>query len=287
VLNTALSTRRLLACLRAQWLFVLLTLPLVLCSSGAPAQQESLSWVSFYRAAEYCRGKVSRPLALSPDHQLLCFDGDVTADLDVSLAKGLVANGLVVMRSLGGAEEPAIALSNIIRDLHATVVVYDYCFSACALFFLIASDQAFVLKGALVAWHNRQSTDPRDPYCTSVISPPRGGPKKLLRGPCKDSAFGDRAAYTGRWPQETTFFKGRAIDPLFLPPPDSLYVRKIVVSRYEEVGVYRDIGWTINPRYYPKLFRTKIVYEAYPESQKEVDEMLAPLRLNFRVVYDP
>jgi hypothetical protein len=35
------------------------------------------------------------------------------------------------------------------------------------------------------------------------------------------------------------------------------------------------------------LFKTKIVYEAYPQSQEEVDEMRARLRLPVSVIYDP
>jgi hypothetical protein len=42
---------------------------------------------------------------------------------------------------------------------------------------------------------------------------------------------------------------------------------------YTETGVYRDVMWTLHPRHYPSLFKTKIYYEAYPESQEEVDEM--------------
>lgn len=56
-------------------------------------------------------------------------------------------------------------------------------------------------------------------------------------------------------------------------------------SRYEERGFYSDILWTLNPRYYPQLFKTKITYEAYPQSQEEADEMRARLRLS--VIYDP
>jgi hypothetical protein len=64
-------------------------------------------------------------------------------------------------------------------------------------------------------------------------------------------------------------------------------VRKIVRNLYAETGVYRDIGWTLNPKYYPRLFKTNIFYEAYPESQDEVDDMVARLYWNFRVIYDP
>jgi hypothetical protein len=223
-------------------------------------------------------------MVLSPDKQILCFSGEVTPNLDLSLAKGLEQDGLFVARSPGGNGASAIELSNLLRDRHATVVVYDYCFSACASFFLIASHQAYVLRDTLVIWHYSQSSDPSHPYCTNLIVPHDGGPRKLVRGPC--NAFGDQVGY-GPFPAVTQFFKDRTIDARFEPPPDSQYVRRIVSSIFAESGVYRDIAWTIHPRFYPRLFKTKIVYEAYPESQSEVDDLLARLNLDIRVIYDP
>jgi hypothetical protein len=84
-----------------------------------------------------------------------------------------------------------------------------------------------------------------------------------------------------------SFFKERAINPPISFPPDTLYVRRILRNLYAETAVYRDIGWTIHPRYYPRLFKTKIFYEAYPESQEEVDAMLARLGVKWKVIYDP
>jgi hypothetical protein len=225
---------------------------------------------------------------LSSDKQALCFSGAISQNMDVSLAKNLKEGGLFVVRSPGGYAGPAITLSNIVRDRHATVVVYSLCVSACAEYFLIASYQAYVLKGTLVAWHNPRSGDPNHPYCSFLAVPRDGEPKKLLRGPCGNATFGDQAATsTTHWPAVIEFYKERTVDPLFDTPPDSFYVRKIVTSMYAETGVYRDIAWTIHPRYYPRWFKTRIFYEAYPESQDEVDKMLAALGLHTRVIYDP
>jgi hypothetical protein len=55
---------------------------------------------------------------------------------------------------------------------------------------------------------------------------------------------------------------------------------------FEGTGVLPDVAWTWNPRYYASALKTKIVYEAYPESQAEVDELAARFRLR-RVIYDP
>ena len=226
-------------------------------------------------------------MTLSPDRQVLCFDGVIAKKLDVSRAKDLKEDGLFVVRSSGGYSDSSIELSDLIRDRHATVVVYDYCFSACALFFLIASYQTYVLEGALVAWHYPRSTA-EYPLCTSLTAPHDGRPKKLQRGPCRDATFGDQAAYRLTWP---AFFKDRTVERSFEAPPDSLYVRRMVRNLYEETGVFHDVMWTLHPRYYPKMFKTKIFYEAYPKSQTEVDEMLgrtgANLGLHMRVIYDP
>jgi len=100
---------------------------------------------------------------LSPDKQVPCFTGKISQSLDVSLANDLEEDGLFVIRSPGGNVNSAIALSDMIRDRHATVVVYDYCFSACASMLLVASYQTYVLKGTLVAWHYPRS----DELCTS------------------------------------------------------------------------------------------------------------------------
>jgi hypothetical protein len=69
-------------------------------------------------------------------------------------------------------------------------------------------------------------------------------------------------------------------------------VRRIVRNLYAETGVFQDVMWTLHPRYYPTLFKTKIIYEAYPDSQEEVDGILTRLGLNIgglniRVIYDP
>lgn len=260
---------------------VFMTLGLVLCPGHSRAQQDS-DRESYYRAVEYCRSDVSRPLALSPDGRVLCFDGAVENDLDVSQARGLRENGLFVVRSPGGIPNTAVALSGIVRDRHATVVVHDHCFSACAMFFLVASHQSYVLKGALVAWHYPQSGDPANPLCTYVIEPRDGKPRKLQRGRCQTD--GERGVSFS--PEMARFFEERIIDPSFEYPPDSLYVRRMLRNLYADTGVFRDILWTLHPRYYPILFKTKILYEAYPQSQEEVDEMAARVGRG-RVIYDP
>jgi hypothetical protein len=57
------------------------------------------------------------------------------------------------VRSTGGFAPEAIRLANILRDRNATVVIRDYCLSACANYFLVPTGTTYVLKNAIVAWH--------------------------------------------------------------------------------------------------------------------------------------
>lgn len=268
---------------RAQGLLVPLILLLVCCAEELRAQEAATDRERYYRAVQYCRGDVPRPIALSADGQILCFDGPVPTNLDMSVAKDIKENGLFVARSPGGDGGPAARLSDVVRDRHATVVIYDFCNSACAMFFLIASYQTYVLKGTLVTWHYPQSGDPAHPFCTFLTAPRDGEPRRVQLGPCQSG--GERGVYR-YWANLDRFFEERMFVPSAVPP-DSLYVRKIVASRYAERGFYSDILWTLHPRYYPQLFRTRIVYEAYPQSQEEVDEVRTRLRLPVGVIYDP
>lgn len=275
---------------KIRWI-VFLVILLQTCSLRlVHAEPDGFDKESFYRAVRYCRQNALRdlgsmssqgPLSLNPDKRILCFDGPIAANLNVSLARSLAEGGLFVVRSNGGMAPPAIELSDIIRDRRAKVVVYDYCYSACALFFLVASYETYVLRGALVAWHNTPGVDTAPPLCTFLVDPHDGGGPKLQRGPCIENG-GD--AISGMFRE---FFKDRAVSP-FQVPPDSRYVRRRLVAMYADSGVARDIAWTIHPRYYSRLFKTKIVYEAYPESQSEVDDMAAAWPgPKTKIIYDP
>lgn len=55
---------------------------------------------------------------------------------------------------------------------------------------------------------------------------------------------------------------------------------------YEDTAKYPDVIWTWNPRYYPKALVVKIIYEAYPASQAEVDALAAKLPYGL-ILYDP
>jgi hypothetical protein len=263
---------------------VVLICLLVVCQGQARAEGATVDRDAYYRAVDFCRRNLwTQKTLLSPDKQVLCFSAELVQDMDVSFANDLNENGIFAVRSPGGYAKPAIALANILRDRHVTVVVYDLCFSACANFLLIATDLTYVVRGALVLWHN----SPADGLCTFLTTAGDGGPPKLQRGHCRP---GELAVDT-HWPALKEFLKGRAKNPDMLLPADTNYVRRMVSNKYQGYlasGAYHDVLWTIHPRYLPILFKTRIIYEAYPESEEELNRILDRLHMrDARVIYDP
>jgi hypothetical protein len=226
---------------------------------------------------------VTRPLALRDDKKVLCLDGLLLHQADVEPASGLEAGSYFVVRGLGGDVPAMIRLAELLAARRATVVVRDYCLAACASFLLIASAEATVPKDALVAWAHpkRGSSDcfrfletkernaPRFAAadCTSPLYPPHGDPLYAFKA---------------------TFYARRTLSNEFEDPPESVAVRRILKRRFDETGNYpREMFWTWNPRYYASTLRTKVIYEAYPQSQDEVDALRARLQLQYPIIYDP
>jgi hypothetical protein len=267
---------------------------LVLCAllvrcldlEAARGQEPGVDWAGFAGAAAFCRGDMERPMSLSPDKKILCYDGAISSDQDVSSAKDLADQGLFVVRSFGGEASVVMALADLLRERRATVVIYDYCFSACAAFLLIASNRTFVLKGSIVAWHHRRS-GVQD--CPSLQASTDGGPQRLETSPCPEppvylSKYYEVKALLG------TFLAKRVVDTRFELPPESFAIRKILKNMFAEKGIYPNVMWLWNPRYYRSTIKTEVVYERYPESQDEVDDMMHQLHLPLqlrRVIYDP
>jgi hypothetical protein len=244
---------------------------------------QDVDWARYASAVEFCRGDVERPISLGPDKRILCYDGWLTTGQDVSLAQSLADEGLFVVRSFGGSVATAIGLANVLRDRRATVVVYDYCNSACAGYLFIASTRTFVLKNTLVAWHHRQSglAD-----CPSLKVARDGGPKRLELSPCSDVAAEDLRMHEPINALHDRFYAERTVDSRFEFPPESFTIRRILRNMFEARGLYPDVAWTWNPRYYKGTLKANIIYEAYPESQDEVDAMVNRLHLR-HVIYDP
>jgi len=262
-----------------RWLFAILALLILLIPSMSRAQQQAPDREIFHRAVDYCREPVPRPMALSSDRRLLCFDGWIDEGMDLSPARDLKEFGLFVVRSLGGNDAVAVAISRLLRDRHATVVIYDFCLSVCANSFFIASDQTYVIEGALVAWLN-QADRFADCMSSEVSHEPR---HEIELASCPP--FKDVTKYNDVSPVVASFYSERIVGPAVEPPPASDHVRRILKSLYDQTGVYKNIGWTLHPSHLA-AFKTRIVYEDYPKSQAEVDAMAA--RLNFgKVIYDP
>jgi hypothetical protein len=249
-------------------------------SESSLAQQPDFG--IYARAVAYCRGNVERPMALDPDKRVLCFDGAISPGQDVSLAKGLQEKGLFVVRSPGGDVGTAFSLADLLQDRHATVVVYDYCILDCASYLLFASEQTFVLKNSLVAWHY-----PIDPHwCPSLAMAKDGGPKRLQIAPCSSAAADYQDGYKRFLDISRDFYAARGADPLVEWPPQSVFVRKTLGRKFEGTGRVPDFYWTWNPRHIASAIKTKIVYEAYPQTQDELDAIAARISFYHPVIYD-
>jgi len=253
-----------------------------LFTAKSNAQTGEADWRFYHLAVEYCRGPLPRPMASGPDRRIVCFDGWIDDGMDLSAVSDLHDNGLFVVRSFGGNGATAMALSRLLQDRHATVVVYDFCLAACASFLLIASDQAYVTSNSIVAW--RVLDDPRTECVAVGESNDRRG-KRLRRTSCPEASWEQERKVATVVRLERDFYARRTVDPNFEGPPDSAYTRRAIKNIYDQFGIYQRIAWTLNPRYHI-FFKTKIIYEAYPGSQDEVDALAARYRIG-RVIYDP
>jgi hypothetical protein len=262
--------------------FVALSASFLVCGDPKVSRAQEPDFSIYARAVEFCRGNAKRPVALDLDKRVLCFDGQILSEQDVSFAKDLEYGGLFVVRSPGGDIAAAIRLADLLRDRRATVVVYDYCFSACASYVLLASTKAFVLKDTVVAWH--YTVDPF--WCPSLVVPRDDGPKRLEKSPCSDAPPEVQDGDKYRRYLNYKFYRERAADPGFDDPPESFAIRRALRSMFDGTGRYPDVLWTWNPRHYASMLKTQIAYEAYPNNQVELDAIVSKLSLP-HVIYDP
>jgi hypothetical protein len=224
---------------------------------------------------------VARPIALSQDRRVLCLDGAVPSDLNVSIAAELADHGIAIVRSRGGDPERAVQLANTLRDRHAVVVIRDFCLYACASFILLASSEAYVPDGALVAWGVFRRYGDDD--CMGFIEgKDEAGP--LLTSLRCSAPPGDEKTVERRWNE---FYRDRVSPTAFTDPPESRFVRRELMNLYRSTGQYPLVLWTWNPRHHASAIKTRLVYQHYPGSQEEVDAIARRLDLNRRVIYDP
>ena len=241
---------------------------------------------AYESAVNRCRGDVARPIAISDDQTVLCFDGEIMFDQDFSPVRKLKENGVFVIRSPGGSVEAAIALARLLNERHAIVVVHDYCFSACAAYLLIATDLTVVRKNSLVTWHHILSGFPD---CFEMKSYD-DGPTTVQSAPCP--AVPEERLTRHRHAEELSlkYYRERTLYPSMFgtgfAAPQSLHVRRALKNMLDGTGAFPEVSWMWNPRYYKNVFKTNVTYEAYPESQAEADEIAARLGIR-RVIYDP
>src|SRR5262249_40236355 len=229
-----------------------------------------------------CRGEVARPMALSANSDILCFDGYVSAMQDLSLARKLQTGGLFVVRGYGGDDVQTMALADLLAERNATVVAYDHCFSACASYLLIASSKAMGLRDALVAW---EPLGFEQGDCLQFVAALDKGLSRYDVGKCPQPL--SRVGEAGQvYKSKELFFEKRRIDPLLEEPPESAFVRKSISELFARLKHSVFVMWTWHPRYQAGSIKTDIIYEAYPKSQDEVDALAKRLHLFYRVIYD-
>ena len=236
--------------------------------ASSRAQLDSSSFV-----VSYCFN-YRNSIKLNDDRTVLCFDGPIKADRDNSAFLALKQNGLFVMRSGGGYAPTAIELSDILREKNAKIIMYDYCLSACANYFLIASSETYVLKGTVVAWHSsfpkidcssagmeRLQQDYNEYLRSRQIADTDLSPEQI----CKHSEL------------SKAFFVKRGIDDRHIYAPQTAYTRKVVDLAIRETMDKRKAFWMWNPQNYGDYFKSQITYESYPGSQDAVDEIVMRL----------
>ncbi|WP_063710285.1 hypothetical protein [Bradyrhizobium sp. STM 3843] len=245
---------------------------------------ETFDFGPYRAAAEYCRSDVARPLALSLDQRILCFDGSLPADQSLALVKRLKSGGLFVAHSMGGDHALMMKVADHLRDINATVVIYGYCLFSCADYLVIASSKTVILRDALVAW--RPFADKGE--CVGFAPARDEGPFRLEGGACgkSEEMFSQDFAPIDRLRRK--FLRTRRASSTFDMPPESTKVRKLLrkidLERAFKIGF---VMWMWHPRYQPSSVKTKIIYEAYPESQEDVDALVERLRLAGWIIYDP
>lgn len=254
-----------------------------LCAPGgsARAQVADVTTAKYADALAYCSGPVTRPLALRNDRRVLCLDGRILSEVEAALALDLALGGYFVVRGFGGDATWLMKLADILAAMGATVIVRDYCFAACANYLLIASARAIVPKGALVAWSNLKN-GPND--CFRFLDTKDYGAPHFeayhcdFPRPYEDPLFA----------RKQKFYADRMLVHPFTEPPESITIRRILKRKFDDTGRYPvEWFWTWNPRHYASALRTKVRYEAYPQSQSEVDAILVRHQLQYRVIYDP
>ena len=245
-------------------------------SQDWPSEAEKATYAD---ALAYCRGHGDLAITLRDDKQVLCINDWIFTSFDFWTAYGLAQDGVAVVRSSGGEIATTTKLADLLWSKQATVVINDYCLANCANYLFIASLKTFVPKDSLVAWGLTSDAN----ECPSFSKANDGGVPRFDAVRCAGALHSVQYVYEIRH----IFYEGRVL-AAFQDPPESLTLRRILKRKFDETGKYpSDVYWTWNPRFYASAIRTKVFYEAYPQSQDEVDAIAERFGERERVIYDP
>jgi len=222
-------------------------------------------------------------VSLKKDGTILCFDGSISAGQSPKLFHELKQDGFFVMRSPGGYAYPSMLLANILREKNATVIVYDYCLSACANYFLIAASKTYVRKDTIVAWHG----GPPKYDCNWLGLDEMRKRFRRSYDLAEDDATKQADEFCKTVDLAATFFKERGIDDRHIHSPQTAYTYKMVRMATSQRMDKRSIFWMWNPKNQGDYFKSRVIYESYPTSQDHVEDILNRLRLPLQVYYDP
>jgi hypothetical protein len=256
----------------ARFKCVALSIILSLQTTPVPARDEQIK-----RAADYCQ-KYQDSIKLSEDGTILCFDGPIRPDRHMNEELQRLNNrGFFVIRSPGGLFPMAMEIADVLLEKNATVIIHDYCLSVCANYIFVATKKTHILKNAVAAWHG----GPWNTYCDKNLRGELGEPGD--NSVCKTFAL------------HATFFQKRGIDPGFIYNPPTSYTKMMFWilknpgsnSRTLTPGQTSKTFWMWNPGSHQEALKSRIVYESYPRSQYEVDEIINKFHPGTQIIFDP
>ena len=213
-------------------------------------------------AVNYCATSRAA-IRLSENRNFLCFDGQIKKDLDLAPFHRLNDGGYFVVRSQGGHPISAAQASDILLEKNATVIVRDYCLSACANYMFVATNVTYVMNRTIIAWH-------LPPAYHDVVSPR-----------ARQTMMSALTSWT------PNFFRKRGIDGRFINQPQTPYTKNMLDLAIRVSPSKGYIFWMWNPKNYGDYFKRAIIYDHYPESQDEVDAIVRRFGGGLRVIYDP
>ncbi len=260
--------------------------------SFSTSRAEPLEEVKYRDLVAACRREISAnftSLFVAADKSFVCFDGDVRAGRDYALIDSLRSGGAFVVRSHGGDEIEGLKIAAMLQRKQVTMVVYDYCLSACASFFLIAAERVHVVRNSIVAWHEGTAGADFDCIETAAVETPYGRHRQLTRSVCKRFLVGEDASVKRHrqvQEMETTLYWKRTKSGQFRGAPQSIHIRRKLLQHYDATGRYPEVMWMWNPRHYKSELKSQVTYEAYPQTQEEVDRLAARFGLG-PILHDP